>query len=568
MKKLFTLLGILVVVSSSIAQTSEWLWARGATGPVPNGQEGLNVATDKSDNVYLVGFFSGSFIAFGEDTIQNPDPSSFIAYLVKYSSTGQVLWSRGTTGAIAVIYGVATDHDNNVYISGYMQENHGDSVVFGNLVLPTAHSVNFFLVKYDSAGTVLWAKSDTNYSHVSEGQSVTTDINGNVYITGVFSTAVTFDSTTLLDASPNGILASFITKYNTAGHLVWARSAIGQNGAIANSIATDINGNVYITGDGDSVNFGNGVNAYPATNGTGSDFFLAKYNNSGTAQWARHSDNGGTSATGNYVISDNKGHVYVTGHYASDSMVIGSLTMYNSHVGNQTFFVAQYDTSGTPLWVRGASGPATFSTGYSLAIDADGAVYVTGAFGQTDTITFDSTAIFAQKDTADPMFIVTYSNEGTLLCANALQSGGDDQNGIAVDHLGNTYIGGDFEKVDLIVGTDTLPLTGVENSFLAKYKCNYKMTAGIEPLSLPVTLTLYPDPFSTIAIVKYAVPDYTGTAQLTISDIFGRQVAAYPLDHASGEISITSAGLSSGVYLYSLVADGKAIATRKMVVEK
>ena len=94
------------------------------------------------------------------------------------------------------------------------------------------------------------------------------------------------------------------------------------------------------------------------------------------------------------------------------------------------------------------------------------------------------------------------------------------------------------------------------------------MTAGIEPLSLPVTLTLYPDPFSTIAIVKYAVPDYTGTAQLTISDIFGRQVAAYPLDHASGEISITSAGLSSGVYLYSLVADGKAIATRKMVVEK
>ena len=526
------------------------------------------MATDRSDNVYLVGFFSGSFIAFGNDTIQNPDPSISIGYLVKYSSTGQELWSRGNTGGTAVINSVATDHDNNVYISGYLLSSQVDSVVFDNLVLPTANIISFFLVKYDSAGTALWAISDTDQSHISRGASVAADIHGNVYITGTYFYAVTFDTITLLDTSPNGSGASFITKCDPSGHVVWARSAIGQNGANAYSIATDINNNIYITGQGDSINFGNGVNAYPATNGIQSDFFLAKYDSSGRAQWARHSTNGGTSATGNYVTCDNKGHVCITGQYASDSIEIGSFTLYNSHVGYQTFFVAQYDTSGTPLWARTVSGPATFSTGYGLAVDADGAVYVTGAFAQTDTITFDSTTIFAQKDTADPAFIVTYSSDGTLLCVTALQSGGDDQNGVAVDHLGNVYVGGDFMKVNLMVGMDTLPLTGSENAFIAKYKCSYKLTSGTDPISMPGTLMLYPDPFSTTATVQYTLPEYVKGAQLIITDMLGRQTATYTLEHSSGEIAISSAGISSGVYLYSVVADGGVIATRRMVIEK
>lgn len=576
MKHLFTLLCIAGLFSQAFGQTPDWLWVRGATcptgSPIPTVQEGFSVATDRSDNVYLLGFFDGSYIAFGSDTISVANGLTGDIYLVKYSSSGQVLWARNSiavpnSGALAYI--VAADHNNNAFITGYLSGSRGDSIVFGSVVLHTVPTNSYMLVKYDSAGTALWANSDTDASHLSKGESVATDREGNIYITGTFSHAVTFDGTTLPDSSPTGSQASFIAKYDSSGHLIWARSMIGSNGVTANSIAVDMNGNAYITGIGDSVDFGNGVNTDPTANGTSPDFFLAKYNTAGLALWARHSGGGEATATGNCVATDTKGHVYITGQYTGDSMVIGPSTLYNPHTVYETYFLAQYDTSGTPRWAKGASGQANISIGYSVATDEHGAVYVTGSFLLRDTIAFDSTTIYPLRDTADPMFIVTYGSDGTLLCATALESGGDDQSGIAVDHQGNVYIGGDFEIVNpFIVGTDTLPLTGDENAFLAKYICSYKVTAGIDPLSLPVSLTVYPDPWGTAATVRYSLPEYMSSAQLIITDILGRQAATYPLGHASGEIAISSTGLSSGIYLYSLIADGRVIATGKMVIEK
>ena len=43
---------------------------------------------------------------------------------------------------------------------------------------------------------------------------------------------------------------------------------------------------------------------------------------------------------------------------------------------------------------------------------------------------------------------------------------------------------------------------------------------------------------------------------------------SYQLTNTEGEININSTGLSSGVYLYSLVVDGKTLATKKMVVQE
>ena len=561
MKKLFVLFWIAVSVLQSDAQTPEWLWARSSRGPAnSNGPGDVSVATDRSNNVYMTGTFTDSFIAFGSDTLfYSINPYNESSFLTKYSPTGQVLWARSSGDSYIHAYSVTTDDNNNVYIAGRADAGPGDSAVFGSVVVHL-HSTSFFLVKYDSTGTALWAKADTNF--FAQAVTTTTDVNGNVYVTGDFNNDLTIDTTTL--SSPNNIYNTFLAKYDASGHLLWARSTGGPQ-CMVSGMATDPNGNVYITGTAeDSTDFGNGVTiqGYPG-------FFLTKYDSSGTAQWVK-SPSGNYDIQSNSIATDHNGHVYLTGNYSSDSIVLGTTTLYNPHSGiYQVFFVAQYDTSGTALWARGSGGPSQYSSGYGVAVDDQGTVYVSGGFDrQYDTITFDSTTLVPANDTDDAAFMVGYDTHGTLLCASVLAGGGEIWNRVATDHLGYVYLGSNFQSVSsLVVGIDTLPRSGAENAFVAKYKC-LSTTNGIEALSPPVTLTLNPDPFSSIATVKYALRDYTGTAQLTISDILGRQVAAYPLDHASGEISITSAGLSSGVYLYSLVADGKAVATRKMVVEK
>ena len=57
-----------------------------------------------------------------------------------------------------------------------------------------------FIVKYDSNGNVLWAKSAGGIYN-DAGLSCSTDVNGNIIATGVFlSPSITFGTTTLTNA--------------------------------------------------------------------------------------------------------------------------------------------------------------------------------------------------------------------------------------------------------------------------------------------------------------------------------------------------------------------------------
>ena len=69
------------------------------------------------------------------------------------------------------------------------------------------------------------------------------------------------------------------------------------------------------------------------------------------------------------------------------------------------------------------------------------------------------------------MFFAKFDANGNVLCASALSSGGDDQNGVSADRFGNAFITGDFMSNPFIIGYDTLIPTGGENVFVAKYSC-------------------------------------------------------------------------------------------------
>ncbi|MCS7072942.1 MAG: T9SS type A sorting domain-containing protein, partial [Bacteroidia bacterium] len=74
----------------------------------------------------------------------------------------------------------------------------------------------------------------------------------------------------------------------------------------------------------------------------------------------------------------------------------------------------------------------------------------------------------------------------------------------------------------------------------------------------------YPNPSSEFTRIEYSVPN---TASLKIYDFFGRQLRNYPIKN-NGSVTVDVSNLSSGIYFYSIEANGKTIATKKLTVSR
>ena len=78
-----------------------------------------------------------------------------------------------------------------------------------------------------------------------------------------------------------------------------------------------------------------------------------------------------------------------------------------------------------------------------------------------------------------------------------------------------------------------------------------------------------PNPFSESTVITLNIPKNSQKANIFIYDMSGKQVKAIPVDDR-GETNITvfSSDLTAGMYIYTLVVDGKVKVTRKMIVSE
>ena len=84
----------------------------------------------------------------------------------------------------------------------------------------------------------------------------------------------------------------------------------------------------------------------------------------------------------------------------------------------------------------------------------------------------------------------------------------------------------------------------------------------------PVLYQNTPNPFSQQTEIKYFIPTNTKTALLCIYDLQGKQLKQIPLPERGEEGAQTILGseFAAGIYLYGLIADGKQIDLKRMVL--
>lgn len=183
-----------------------YLWGKSGSASAAN-DRGTGVYADPFGNVLAIGTFEGPSIDLGGGYVQPIGSSD--GFIVKYDSIGNFRWAKNTQGYAQSISG---DPSGNVLVAGFFK----DSVNFGATTLRNGGGVGIFIAKYDTSGSVLWAKAaggDTK-SKADGVNSVASDNWGNVLITGRFqSPTITFGTTTLT----NNYESFFVAKIGSFG---------------------------------------------------------------------------------------------------------------------------------------------------------------------------------------------------------------------------------------------------------------------------------------------------------------------------------------------------------------
>lgn len=101
-------------------------------------------------------------------------------------------------------------------------------------------------------------------------------------------------------------------------------------------------------------------------------------------------------------------------------------------------------------------------------------------------------------------------------------------------------------------------------------KSRSETTTGIDETSANSSFSMSqnkPNPFKESTTITLSVPETTHTAHLYIYDMSGKQIRQIDIEErGETSLTITSEGLTAGMYLYAFIADGKVISTKKMIL--
>lgn len=523
MKKSYGLLLILIVHFISHAQVvPEWT-------NIYNGEDdyfdnGISIALDSSGNIFV----GGTSVS-----ITNGAPDYAV---IKYTPAGEKKWTYIYDGAGAYedyLSAIAVDQEGSVYVTGSSYEGSSRS--------------DFVTLKITSSGSFAWKNvyKGLNVDNDDAATGIVVDDDGYVYVTG----------------SSAGVSSSMWTdfatlKLNTAGDTVWTRR-LGDGGMgndRATAIAVDQYSNIYVTG------------YVEADVSQRYNYATVKYRSNGDTAWVRTYNGTGSDEDRAYDIAvDDQCNVFITG--ASWG------TFYDDYA------TVKYDSNGVQEWVARYNGPVnSYDKAYSLRLDSQGNVYVTGQSGGEGanydycTIKYSSdgnkewVARYNGPDNLDDMatslavdgsdniyvtgssknapspyisttdmVLVKYNSSGQEQWVSRFNGPGDNDdigNAIAADQLGNVYV------------TGTSEYYGQQNSsdiFTVKYS-NPASIYGPENEAL---ISVFPVPANDKLLINYSCH----IDQWLIYDLSGQALMSSFESPADNPFEIDISNLPGGIFL-------------------
>ncbi|NJL67805.1 MAG: hypothetical protein HC894_15600 [Microcoleus sp. SM1_3_4] len=163
-----------------------------------------------------------------------------------------------------------------------------------------------------------------------------------------------------LAGSNLGIYDAWISKYNSAGELIWQRQTGTTGYDAASSLAVDNDGNAYAIGWTD----GNGGNSSDRI------AWISKFDSNGNEIWKKQLGTSDYDVSKGAISIGSDGSLYIVGRTNNNLPGISQ--------GSTDAWVAKYDSNGNRIWVK-QIGTAAWDEAKSVASDSDGNIYIAGS---------------------------------------------------------------------------------------------------------------------------------------------------------------------------------------------
>ncbi len=397
---------LLVILLVPSANAQQWNWAADAGGG-GNTDFCWTIGTDSQGNAYWAGSVSGT-ADFGCATL-NPG-STIAGFLAKVDANGTCQWVRGITTSFydAWVYSIAIDAQDRIYISGSCQgtTDFGNGIVLSG----SGSSDDWFTARFDVDGNCVWAKRITNSSTSSEARGIALDDEGNIYVTGFAGgTSFTFDPITVttggfqrqavivkydstgtalwaksttgtgtpksaraiavagdrlfitgqigyipafydgIQITPTSSLNLYVLACDLDGNGLWARS-YGNGDHEGFGIAADTLGNLFVTGRmwGDLYLPDDTLSSASGND----DMLIMGLGQDGDFRWAQRAGSAQRDI-GWGVVADGLGNAYVATHFQQSITFFGQPF---TALGSEDALIAKIEADGDLVWAQRPSG--------------------------------------------------------------------------------------------------------------------------------------------------------------------------------------------------------------------
>lgn len=266
--------------------TGARLWATyyGGDGALPKfGVDyGHAVIADANNNLILTGYTVSSTFPTSAGAYQTVFGGVADIIMVKFDANGNMIWST--------YYG-GNDHDqgngincdalNNLVLAGQTASTNYPYTA-GAFQTSLNGTTDACVIKFTSAGMPVWSTyiggSVSDYSNC-----IDIDALGNVVVGGAtYSTDFPVSTGAYQTAFGGPIEDAFITKFTSAGAMIWSTYLGGSNREESYGLAIDGSDNIIICGDTYSADFPVTSCAYQTQAGGDEDIFLARFDSSGS----------------------------------------------------------------------------------------------------------------------------------------------------------------------------------------------------------------------------------------------------------------------------------------------
>ncbi|HNJ41949.1 MAG TPA: hypothetical protein PKZ53_15775, partial [Acidobacteriota bacterium] len=352
-------------------------------------------AVDEAGNVYVTGGFSDHIFFATTPPTKLTATRGYDFFVAKYSPDRKCLWARMANGTsdipadLSLDGGltITVDSQGNCYVGGGFVSSLAFQTESGTTAVTLAASgsglnAEAFVAKYNSDGTLLWARggnsnspqsTDSLNTSVNSILKIVVDRQGTPYVTGQLAGNSFLGKQVQISGAQDSILA----RLNPAtGDPVWTAAPVSTGSEDIFDLAVDGVGNLYLVGAflGQPITFP--TPSSPTTfalSDQDTDTYIAKYTPSGQCVFARQI--GGGRIVGFDIAATSTGDFYVTGAFISHA-VFGDVTL-TSNTVSISGFLAKYSTTGSLLFAQDF-GKNLYTSGNRVEVDAGGTVYVVG----------------------------------------------------------------------------------------------------------------------------------------------------------------------------------------------